>query len=93
MSPEFIQSICCLHTGSGLQLTNDQQRDRINRAIEAGAIANAMGDTIEHPIEHALVDIDFRFAYPIRQGIPTLIREEAITIDDKLGSELRKDTP
>ncbi len=51
---------------------------RLNRAIAAGRVKNRVGRRVERPLEAGLIRADHAFLYPILDGIPLLLADEAI---------------
>lgn len=54
--------------------------DRVNRAIAAGRARNVLGRAVETPIDGGLLREDGLLLYPIIDGIPVLLADEAIEI-------------
>ncbi len=53
---------------------------RINRAIAGGKVVNRAGRPVEQPIGGGLLREDGTFLYPILDGIPVLLPDEAIPL-------------
>jgi len=53
---------------------------RLNRAISAGLVKNLAERTVEQPIEDGLVRADKTLLYPMIDGIPLLLADEAIPL-------------
>lgn len=50
----------------------------LNAAIEAGGVTDRSGRPVDGPLEGALIaDLD-RLVFPIRDGIPVMLRSDAI---------------
>jgi uncharacterized protein YbaR (Trm112 family) len=53
---------------------------RVNRAIAAGRVSNRAGRLLDRPIDGGLIRSDKTFLYPILDGIPVLLADEAIPL-------------
>jgi len=55
---------------------------RVNRAIALGQIANRAGRRLDAPLDGGLIRAnDQTLLYPIHDGIPLLLADEAISLD------------
>lgn len=52
----------------------------LNAAIEAGKLQNVAGEKIMESLTEALVTEDKSRVYLIREGIPVLLADEAVTL-------------
>jgi uncharacterized protein YbaR (Trm112 family) len=57
--------------------TKDRLR-ALNAAIEAGELQHADGRKVEAPLDDALFTEDGARIYPVRDGIPIMLADEAI---------------
>ncbi|WP_290747137.1 Trm112 family protein [Fibrobacter sp. UBA4309] len=76
----LLDILCCPVTRASLKLADDSCLQSLNRAIDAGTLKNAAGETVSEKMEEALVSADGKRAYPVREGIPVLLSDEAILL-------------
>jgi uncharacterized protein len=65
---------------SPLSPANAQMIARLNRAIAAGKVTNRAGRPVQEPIDGGLLRADQTLFYPILDGIPLLVPDEAISL-------------
>lgn len=76
----LLKILCCPETRAALKLADDACLASINNAISAGTLKNVAGEKISETMKEALVTEDGSRAYPIREGIPVLLADEAISL-------------
>jgi uncharacterized protein YbaR (Trm112 family) len=54
---------------------------RVNRAIAAGRVTNRAGRLVDQPIGGGLLRTDKTVLYPILDGIPVLLADKAIPLE------------
>ena len=59
-------------------MADDRLIQSLNETISAGILKNAAGEKVAEPLAEALVTEDGKRIYPIREGIPMLLSDEAI---------------
>jgi uncharacterized protein len=79
MTDQGLPSILvCPIDHSPLEPVGDPLLARVNRAIVAGRVKNRAGRPVEGPIGGGLLRADQTLLYPILDGIPLLLADEAI---------------
>ena len=81
ISEELLNIIACPQTKQGLLLAGPEVVEKINSLIEKGGIRNRFGQSVEEKIDGGLIREDGKYLYPIRNGIPVLLTDEAISLN------------
>jgi uncharacterized protein len=81
IDPEMLKLIVCPETRTRLDVAESELIDRVNRAIAAKGVRNRAGQDISKPLQGGLVREDRAVLYPIVDGIPALLIDEAIELD------------
>ena len=74
----FLTMLRCPIDGTQLANADAQQVSKLNALIAAGNLRDRGDQKIQTPIDGALMTVDEKHIYPIRNEIPTLIADEAI---------------
>ena len=54
---------------------------RVNAAIAAGKLQNHEGSVVSRALDEALITDDGKRIYPVDDGIPVLLEDEAISME------------
>ena len=77
----LLDILCCPETKQDVALIEKSIVDKINAKIAAGGLKNRAGEEIKEKIDSGLVREDKQYVYPIRQDIPIMLVEEAISFE------------
>lgn len=77
---ELLDILVCPENRTPVSMADAGVLDRLNAAIESGAVENLGGDAVTEPVTEALVREDGRILYAIREGIPVMLIDESIDL-------------
>lgn len=80
LDSKLLDIICCPETRAVLKLADSERLSALNSAISAGTLKNVGGETITESLTEALITADGSRVYPVREGIPVLLSDEAILL-------------
>jgi uncharacterized protein YbaR (Trm112 family) len=87
LRPEVLATLCCPDDRSALTEADESLIREINMVIRGGRLRNQGGQVVEHRLDGGLLRTKGDVIYPIIEGIPVLVRDEAILLA-QLGHEL-----
>ena len=82
MDESFLSLLRCPRTGGELRLAGVEELAEYNDGVRDGAVSNAAGQKLTRAMEDALVSECGRWLYPVHEGIPVLLVEEAVPLAD-----------
>ena len=82
LKPEVLAILCCPEDRSALAPASESLVGEINSMIRSGRLRNRAGRAIEQPIDGGLTRAAGDVMYPILDGIPVLVKEEAISLEE-----------
>lgn len=83
ITPDILPMLRCPAGGGGLTWADANLVAGVNEKIAQGEARDQVDSRVETPIEGGLVTRNGDRLYPVRDGIPTLIIEDAIRLDGK----------
>ena len=81
MDKRLLTILRCPLTRKGLSLLKSDELARINAAISKGEVVNQEGSTVDNELDEALVTDDGKRLYPVNDGIPVLLEDESIDME------------
>jgi len=81
MDKRLLTILRCPVSHKGLSVLKKDQLARVNAAIDAGELVNHEGSTVAESLSEALITDDGKRIYPINDGIPVLLEDESIGME------------
>lgn len=78
MDKRLLDILCCPVSKRPLRPISREQLRVVNQAIAAGGVLKVTGEAQTRPLADALIRDDSQVIYPIDDGIPVLLADEAI---------------
>ncbi len=80
ISKELLDILLCPETRQRLTLAEPALLEQLNREVGASRLRNKAGHAVEQHLDGALVREDRQAAYPIVDGLPIMLIDQAIPL-------------
>ena len=82
---QLLEILACPENLTSVRLATRNELNVINAKIQSGTLRQWNGTSVQRPIMAALIREDNRVAYEVREGIPIMLIEEALVLDESVG--------
>lgn len=81
LDKDLLAILCCPETKQAVVLADEQLIQKVNGAIERGAIKNKAQKPVTEKLDGGLIRSDSKILYPVREDIPVMLIDEGIPLD------------
>ena len=80
MDEQLLQILACPENKTSVSFADEALIRQLNEAISAGTLTNRGGAPVKERLDGGLIRQDGKWLYPIREDIPVMLVEEAISL-------------
>ena len=80
VDPELVRLLRCPETMQTLKAADPAQLTKLNQLVSRGELRNRAGSVVSEKFDTGLVRSDGKIMYPVCQGIPIMLVEEAVAL-------------
>lgn len=81
IAPQLLDILVCPETRSAVRPAAPDVLARVNAAVASGVLQNRGGSSVREPLDEGLLRDDGLVLYPVRDGIPIMLIDEAIPLE------------
>ena len=81
LDKDLLAMLCCPETKQAVALADEQLIQKVNGAIERGALKNKAQKPVTEKLDGGLIRSDNKILYPVREDIPVMLIDEGIPLD------------
>jgi len=81
MDKRLLSILRCPVSHKGLVVLAKDKLAQVNAAIDAGELHNHEGSAVSKALDEALITDDGKRIYPVDDGIPVLLEDESISME------------
>lgn len=78
---DLLAILCCPETKQPVTVADSHLVDKLNEAVARGGLNNKGKKLVSERMDGGLIRADEKILYPIREGIPVMLIEEGIPLD------------
>jgi uncharacterized protein YbaR (Trm112 family) len=81
LDKDLLAILCCPETKQSVTVAESALVEKLNAAVARGGLMNKGKKPVSERMDGGLIRADEKILYPIREGIPVMLIEEGIPLD------------